>query len=185
MRLRTARLAAVLLPASIVLHEGAYALVGGGLLGAHGYLELAVPLAFALAASLALAALLLPAIGVRGEGAERWAPLAIAAALAGIFCVQELAEALLFGGGWTGFAASAAVAWLVPPLALLLGALSSATVLSLAVAGELIASLAARSASRRVQVEAVWRPSPLPFVPVAACAGLAFGFARRPPPARG
>jgi len=182
--LGTLRLASILLPAALVLHEGAYALAGGGLIGAHGYVELAVPLVAALGASFALAAVLLPAFGVRGPGAERWAPFAIASALAAIFCIQELAEAVLLGGGWSGFAASVAVSWLVPPLALLLGALAGAMVVSLARAGELLAEAVARDRPSTPPVGAVWRPSRSPFVPAAACAGLSFGAARRPPPVR-
>ena len=116
MIVRTLRLAAVLLPASLLLHELAYLLAGGGLLGAHGYLEVAIPLAAALAASLALAACVLPALGVEGEAPARHAPFALAAALIGVFVFQELAEALLLGGGAEGLAASAAVAWAAPPL---------------------------------------------------------------------
>lgn len=186
MSLRSIRLAAILLPSSLVLHEGAYALAGGGLLGgSHGYLELAVPLISALAASLALAGVLLPALGARAERAERLAPFALAAALVAIFCVQELAEAALFGGGWSGFAASVAVAWWVPPLALLLGALASGLVVSLERVGDLLVVAVSRRRGRRVP-SAVDTCSlgPQPYLLARACSGLAFGFSRRPPPAR-
>ena len=137
MIVRTLRLAAVLLPASLLLHELAYLLAGGGLLGAHGYLEVAIPLAAALAASLALAACVLPALGLEGEAPARHAPFALAAALIGVFVFQELAEAVLLGGGAEGFAASAAVAWVAPPFALVLGALAAALVSWLERAGRL------------------------------------------------
>lgn len=187
MSMRATRLAAILLPAALVLHEGAYAVAGGGLLGgSHGYLELAVPFIAALAASLAIAAILLPAFGVGTGEAHSWAPFAVAGALASIFCVQELAEAVLLGGGWSGFAASVAVAWLVPPLALLLGALASALILSLERAADLLAVLiAGRRRERLAADDRAWRPSPEPFVPARACAGLAFGSACRPPPRLG
>jgi len=184
--MRTLRLAAILLPAALVLHEGAYALAGGGLIGgAHGYLELAIPLVAALAASLALAAVLLPVLGGRRGSGEHLAPFVIAAALGSIFAVQELAEAVLLGGGWRGFAASLAVSWLVPPLALLLGALASVGALSLARAGDLLADLlGAADELRSERVGTAWNPTHQPFVPAAACAGLSFGASRRPPPAR-
>lgn len=185
MSLRTLRLAAIILPAALLLHEGAYALAGGGLIGGvHGYLELAIPLGTAFAASLAIAAILLPALGVRRESSERWAPFALAGALAAVFVAQELAEAALMGGGWNGLVASLAVSWLVPPLALVLGALASALVISLDRAGELLADLACREDVRSAPVGTIWQPGRSPFVPAAACAGLSFGAARRPPPVR-
>lgn len=185
MSLRTIRLAAVLIPAALLLHEAAYALAGGSLFGAHGYLEALLPVAIAIAASLAIAALVLPALGVPGGRPSVHAPFVLAGALLGVFAVQELAEGLLLGGGVEGLAASASVAWLAPPLALLLGALASGLLASLERAGETLARPPSRRRPR-------WRfafagsPSPsVPWVPAAACAGLAFGFARRPPPAVG
>jgi len=181
MSLRATRLAAVLLPAALVLHEGVYGLAGGGLAGAHDYLEVVVPLAAALAASLALAALALPALGMAGSAPRPQAPFALAAALLGIFAVQELAEATVLGGGASGLPASLAAAWLALPLALLLGALSTAAIAWLERTGERL----------RVVPTGLWLPrrSAVGLAPPArpdlsplACDGLAFGFARRPPP---
>ncbi len=90
---RTLRLGAVLLPAAIVLHEVAYSLAGGGLVGAHGYFEVLIPLSAALAASLACAAIVMPALGAPGREPEPYAPFALAGALLAIFFIQELAEA--------------------------------------------------------------------------------------------
>jgi len=180
---RTVRLAAVLLPAALVLHEAAYALTGVPLLGVHHYLELALPLCAALAGSLAAAALVLPALGAPGGGPSRRAPFVLAGALIGIFAVQELVEAFLLGGGAAGLAASASVAWLAPPLALLLGALASGLIASLERTAEI---LAAPPAYRRPRWRLAFTSSPPPAsraFPAAACANLAFGFARRPPPA--
>ena len=178
------RLTALMLPAAIGLHEAAYAVMGGSELGAHGYLETAVPLLIALAVSLTLASVLLPALG-RTNDAARAAPFAIAAGLLCIFFSQELAEALLFGGGWQGFAASAAAAWLAPPLALLLGGLASALIVPLAKAGDVVAALVGRVApSRGRAARAVLQPA-APPARRAACSGLRFGFARRPPPRYG
>ncbi len=183
MSLRAIRLAAVLMPAALLLHEVAYGLRGGWLLGAHHYLELVLPLAAALAGSLAVAALVLPALGAPGDAPSRQAPFVLAGALLAIFVTQELIEALLLGGGMEGLAASASVAWLAPPLALLLGALASGLIASLERTGALLAEPLRRwTPPSRPALTALAEPT-TPWVPAAACAGLSFGFARRPPPA--
>lgn len=179
--IRTLRLGAVLLPASLLLHELAYSIAGGGLIGAHHYLEVVVPLAVALAASLACAAIVLPALGRPGCEPQPYAPFALAGALLAIFSIQELAEATIMGGGIDGLIASIKVSWLAPPLALALGALAAALAVLFDRAG---ARLAARRERRR-QPRRRWRPAPPPLDPRLAhpaSAGLAFGFARRPPP---
>lgn len=181
--MRALRIVAILLPAALLLHELAYAVAGGGLIGAHHYLEILVPLAAAAAASMAFASLLIAALGEPGSEPQPFAPFAFAGALLGIFAAQELAEATLLGGGAAGLAASISVAWLAPPLALLLGALAGALIVALDRAGRLLARpLADRPREPWVV--------PLQLVPVGpslhplACRGLAFGFARRPPPPR-
>lgn len=182
MSVRELRLAAVLMPAALVLHEGTYALHGGGsLAGAHGYLELALPVIVALAASLALASVLLPALGRPGDVPSPRAPFALAGALLAIFGVQELVEASLLGGGVEGLLASASVAWLAPPLALLLGLLAGGVMISLERTGELLARPARRRTAPQRGLSATALP-PDPVLAAAACAGLSFGFARRPPP---
>jgi hypothetical protein len=181
---RTLRLGAVLLPAALLLHEIAYSIAGGGMIGAHHYLEVVVPLAFALAASLACAALVMPALGRPGRGPQPYAPFALAGALLAIFVCQELAEATVLGGGMRGLAASLAVSWLAPPLALVLGAIAAGIAVVFDRAGNRIA---ARFAARRRRL----RPARARRVPPrdprlehrpSTC--LAFGFARRPPPLR-
>jgi hypothetical protein len=180
--LRAVRLAAILLPAALVLHELAYLSAGGGLVGAHHYLEILVPVTAALAVSLALAALVLPSLGSSSDGPQVHAPFILALALLGIFVAQESAEALLLGGGVSGLAASAAVAWLAPPLALLLGTLASALIAWLERTGALLATPPARRRRRRSVVEPA--DPGLPSFATLACTCLAFGFARRPPPHR-
>lgn len=181
MSLRGLRIGAVLLPAALLLHELAYAIGGGGLVGAHHYLHVLVPLAAAGATSMAFASLLIPALGSPGSEPQPFVPFALAGALLGIFVAQELAEATLLGGGLPGLAASVSVAWLAPPLALLLGALASALILVLERAGTLLAHSLSRRAEhpRRSPVPAA---PPEPFVRPLAERGLRFGFARRPPP---
>lgn len=182
MTLRTLRLAAILLPASLVLHELAYALAGGGFVGAHGYLELLVPISVALAASIAFATLVAPSLGAPGGKPSPFAPFALAGALIGIFVVQELAEAALLGGGVEGLAASAAVSWLAPPIALLLGALASGLIVALERTGQLLATPPRRDRTGIPRTPTAPLAPADPEIGAAACTGLSFGFARRPPP---
>jgi hypothetical protein len=180
------RLAAVLLPAALLLHQGAYALSRPAEAGGHGYLELAIPLLVALAASPTLAALLgpilLPRAAAGGRASGRLGPLAFSAALLAIFAVQELVEALLLGGGPAALGAALAGASLLLPLALLLGLVCAAAVELLGWAGMRLAQLVVsrqrrRSRERRGRRPATGRTAAVPISP------LAFGLARRPPPA--
>ena len=180
--LRVIRLAAILLPAALLLHELAYLVVGGGLVGAHHYLQLVVPISGAFAASLALAALLLPSLTDRAGDPQRHAPFTLALALLGIFIAQELAEAAFLGGGMRGLAASASVAWLAPPLALLLGTLASALIAWLERTGTALARRRRRGRHADADAEAPALPDS-PSLRAPACTGLSFGFSRRPPPA--
>ncbi len=178
--LRVIRLAAILLPAALLLHELAYLMVGGGLTGAHRYLELVVPIGGAFAASLVLAALLLPALTDRHGEPQQHAPFTLALALLGIFTAQELAEAAFLGGGVQGLATSASAAWLAVPLALLLGVLASALIAWLERTG---VALAHRRRGRHADADAECPAAPdSPSLGAAACTGLSFGFSRRPPP---
>lgn len=188
MSLRRVRLAAVLLPAALLLHQGAYASSAPAEAGGHGYLELAIPLLVALAASLALAALLGPMLlsgpGGRDGRSARLSPLAFSAALLAIFAGQEVVEALLLAGGPAALAAALASASLLLPLALLLGLFCSAAVELLGWAGMRLAELVAprrrrRTRERRGHRPRLGRPATIPLSP------LAFGLARRPPPAIG
>lgn len=175
------RLGAVLMPASLLLHELAYSIAGGGLIGAHHYLEVVVPLSVALAASLALAAVVLPALGKPGCEPQPYAPFALAGALLGVFAIQELAEATIMGGGIEGLAASVQVSWLAPPLALALGALAAALAVLFDRAGARLAVRRARNRPPRRRRRLTLPPLD-PRIEHPASAGLAFGFASRPPP---
>lgn len=179
---RTLRLGGVLLPASLLLHELAYSIAGGGLIASHHYLEVLIPLSVAIASSLACAAVVLPALGGPGREPQPYAPFALAGALLAIFAVQELAEATVMGGGSAGLMASIQVSWLAPPLALALGAAAAGVAVLFDRAG---AHLAARMARRAQPRRPRRRLAPQPRDPRLAhrpSAGLAFGFARRPPP---
>jgi hypothetical protein len=178
---RALRIGAVLLPAALLLHELAYVLAGGGLIGAHHYLQVLGPLAAAGAASMAFASLLIPALGEPGSEPQPFTPFALAGALLGVFVTQQLAEAPPRGGGAAGLAASLSVAWLAPPLALLLGALAGALIVALDRAGRLLAKPPALPPSHPRVAPVQLAPTGPSLRPL-ACRGLSFGFARRPPP---
>lgn len=183
MSMRAVRIAAALLPAALVLHEGAYALGGGELTGTHGYLERGAPLIVALVASLLLAALLGPLLGARpNSGPERRAPIALAGSLLAIFFTQELFESLVLGGGTAALTAALAIFWLALPFALVFGTLAAQLIVWLERAGDALAALAAglptmprRDGSQQPPALLLRSFSPSP---------LAFGLARRPPPDR-
>ena len=177
------RLAGALLPAAVILHEAAYAVVGRGAESstAHGYLAYAIPIGVAAAVALIAAGLLLPVLRCEQRGVpDGRAPLALAAALVGIFFAQEGVEALVLGGGGAAVAAALTVAWLVLPMALTLGLLAT----------RLIALL--DSAVRALIISDRFHPSgaarspraPLASVSPTRLSPLAFGLASRPPPAR-
>lgn len=176
------RLTAALLPSALLLHEGAYALSGAPRGGSHTYLELALPLLAALAGVLALASLLLPLLGA-GDGARMApsTPFAFAGGLVAVFTVQELTEAVLLGGGAAGLAGALASAWLLLPLALLLGLLTAAAVEALERTGELLLAARLREPHRRSQERARVASGGMRAW-TAASSPLAFGLARRPPP---
>lgn len=180
----TMRTAAVLIPAALAVHQLAYWLLGGGGAAAHGYLEALMPIAVAAAVALAAASLVAPLLRSAPRGAHPLvAPLALGAALVGIFLAQELAEALLGGTGAAGFGAALAAGWVVLPLSLLLGIAAAVGLEWLARAGEAVLSLLGGAGAP----PSAWPPIPAvrsssvraerPLSP------LQFGLARRPPPA--
>lgn len=178
---RVLRLAAVLLPAALLMHEVVYAAAGSGGRASHGYLVYALPAVVALAVAIALGSVLLPLlVGVRGARSEGLAPLALAGALIAMFAAQETTEGLLLGGGPADLLAALAAGWMLAPLALVLGALASVAARWLERAGDALVSLLRCSrpgrARRRHRSR---RPTPTLRSPLAP---LAFGLARRPPP---
>lgn len=186
--LSSVRVAAALLPAALVLHEGAYGFAGSREIGAHGYLAAILPLIALVGGSLLMAALLLPALRPRADvgGTAALRPFSIALALITLFAVQEGTEIVLLGGGLGQLVALLASSWLLLPLALLLGAGGAAIVAALERAGAEIARrlgvcgepLGHRSRARvpRLRPAQARRHT---FSP------LAFGLARRPPPLSG
>jgi hypothetical protein len=188
-RLGLLRVAAALLPAALLLHEAVYAVGGEADTGSHGYLAEVLPLLAVLGGSFAVAALLLP--GLRGgAGSEDGPvaavlrPVAIALALLALFLIQEGAEIALLGGGVEQLAAVMAASWLLLPVALLLGALGAAYADWLGRAGLRLAVLIAGSGRPRPRRRpAGARRTPATRRAVHLFSPLAFGLARRPPPA--
>lgn len=176
-------IAAVLLPSALVLHETVYGITGSAPAVSHGYLAHALPLIGAAAASLAIAALLLPALGLGGDGdRSRFRPFSIALALIAMFAVQESVEAFALGGGISQLASAFAAAWLLLPVSIGLGAIGATAIEWIERGGETLARIlgvrarpvvrgARRLARRRRDGIALPRLSPL-----------AFGLACRPPP---
>ncbi len=182
-RLTAIRLAAVLLPGSLLLHEGVYALAGGIDRSAHDYFTLLVPIIVAGAASLAVAALLLPALGFRRGGDRVHSrPFAIALGLIALFVVQEGAEAVIFGGGAEQLAAALTASWALLPLAFVFGVFGAGAIELLERAGAGLARLLGQHRPRPVRPPRAPRPAIFNPVTSPASSPLAFGLASRPPP---
>ena len=189
-----ARASALLSLGAFCVHQVRYLLAYGHGAGhalaqqGHGYLsELAgvvtvVALA-GIAASLVTGALTVRS-GTGGPGSA-WTRTALlyALVLAAIFCGQELTEGAVAAGHPAGPAAVLANGgWIAFPLALAAGAVCAAAAIALGGVERIIATLVERVAERvrrapqRTLLPRSLERSPLPST------GLAFGFARRPPP---
>jgi hypothetical protein len=188
------RATALLALGALAVHELRYALAYGSDAGqalarqGHGYLGELAPALFVLAISAILGRLVAAALGgVReadpARASARHTTLAFAAALLVIFCAQELVEGAVFAGHPGGLAAIFAHGgWLALPLALATGFLAAR-------ADRLLAGVERAVAPRVAGRRRLPRPGALPGPgaaherrPLAACP-LAFGLARRPPPA--
>jgi hypothetical protein len=194
-RISIVRCGALIALGALAVHQLRYLLAFGGNSGAelihqgHGYLLQALPILCGFAIAL-LAAGLLRAWGTASAGAQ---PLAArfqtraglyAAAIFTVFASQELIEGAFAAGHAAGLAGVfGSGGWLALPLALLAGAVAALTDRGVFAAERLIAAVAVR---RRVRPERALttapRPCPPSLVPLASTP-LAFGIARRPPPA--
>lgn len=190
---RLARRASLLALGVVAVHQVRYALACGADASSalahqgHGYLGDLAPLLATLALSVVGARLVAAATGALGRdestASRRGEPIVFAGVLLAIFCAQELAEGALVAGHPGGVAAVLANGgWLAVPVALAVGALVACFDRLLAGAESVLAERAARA----------WRPTyparsaSLPAAPalvVLATRTLAFGLARRPPPA--
>lgn len=178
--MRTLRLSAVLLAVSLVFHEIAYSIARGGLIGPHQCLGLATQLGVGALIATAAAAAVRPSLGAPGRNPEPYAPFAFAAALLAILLTQEFAEWATFGTGVQGLLAAVAISGLAAPLALGMGAIAA----GLAVLSDLASDRLCRRRDEDRHPRAPFR-APVPRAPSfssALVSGLAFGFARRPPP---
>ncbi|MGH2954035.1 MAG: hypothetical protein ACRDK9_08450 [Solirubrobacterales bacterium] len=186
-----ARAAALLLIGALALHELRYLVAFGAEAPSilaqhgHGYLEWLAPLVVAAAAAAIVASLLAPALLRRlpdGGGACTEARAAgYAVGLLAVFFAQELAEGALLSGHPAGLeGVLAGGGWLALPLAIAFGALAACVAGWLDRAELAVARLTV--ARRTRPPKRIGRPVAQPR-PLHACLDLAFGFARRPPPA--
>lgn len=187
------RATALLALGALAVHELRYALAYGSDAGqalarqGHGYLGELAPALFVLALSAILGRLVAAALGrlredARAQSTARHTALAFAAALAAIFCAQELAEGVVFAGHPGGLAAIFAHdGWLALPLALAVGFVAALADRLLAGAEHVL-----RHVRRRLRLPrpvAAAGPKRHPGARPLATLTLAFGLARRPPPA--
>jgi hypothetical protein len=183
----------VLLFGALVLHELRYALGYGSdaqeALARHGhaYLEQLVPALVALSVAL-VAGTLLASLTGRGAAAGQGGGLLGRAALyAGllltVFSAQELAEAWLAGGHPGGVDALVAHGgWTAIPLALALGAIAALATRGLERVEVRLAAAYSRRLRHPPRIELRPHAAGAETAPLAALP-LAFGLARRPPPA--
>ena len=185
------RSAALIALAALGVHQLRYLLAYGG--GAHeelarqghGYLFGALPILIGFAVATIAAGLLRAALTSSPAPAlasVRCRAAVYAGAVLAVFAVQETTEGALFAGHASGLAAVlGAGGWLALPLALLFGSLCALLDGGLARIERSIAAAAGSPQTRRWQLRTArvtsWRGTPLPSRP------LAFGLARRPPPA--
>ena len=186
---RAIRLGSLLAFSAFGLHQLRYELAHGGDSGrmlaseGHGYLAGALPFL----AALAVAALLATVLCARlGAPLSRRSPVARALiyslAILAVYCSQELLEGALAAGHPTGLDAVAASAgWVALPLALALGAATALVVVAL----ELVEAVLAPPSRdhRRLLPPKIHGTARAQRRPAASLSPLAFGLARRPPPA--
>ena len=176
---RILRLGAVLLAVSFAFHELAYAIVGDDLVGAQGGLDLFWQVVIGGTAACVAAACVVPLLGRPGRNPHHLASFAFAGALLAILFTQEAAESAILGTGPQGLLAAFAMLGLTAPLALGFGVIAA----GIAVLSDLASDKLARRRVPHRRRRAFRAPVPVtPNFFGAFCAGLAFGFARRPPP---
>jgi hypothetical protein len=186
---RAIRLGSLLAFSAFGLHQLRYELSHGGdasrALAAEGHDYLAGALPFL--AALIVAALLATFLCARlGSGVSRRSnsgrALTYALAILAVYCSQELLEGALAAGHPTGLDAVAGSAgWVALPLALVLGAATALVVVAL----ELVEAVLAppRLDRRRLLPPRIHGAAREQRRPGASLSPLAFGLARRPPPA--
>jgi len=155
----------------------------GAALGAqgHAYLETVLPFLLVVATSATLGSLAVTALARPAFAARRGAGWAYCTlALLTIFVVQESAEGLLSAGHPAGLAALVGHGgWIALPIAALIGRMVAVLLGGLGSIELALASPGARRIARPIARLGHARPAVRVSL---ACAALAFGLARRPPP---
>jgi hypothetical protein len=189
-----ARAVALLTLGALALHQLRYSLVFGdaapNALHHHGhdYLIVLAPALVALAVALAVAGTIARAAALRGGPTERGGvmrrALLFGAALLAVYSAQELTEGTLAAGHPSGTDAMIANGgWIAVPLALLLGLATALVARLLERVEEQLASASPRASLPRPPAAlGSLRATTHVRSPLAALA-VAFGLARRPPPA--
>jgi hypothetical protein len=186
------RAASVLMIGALALHELRYAIgYGSGAEEAlarhgHAYMEQLVPVLVALSVALVAAAVLGPLtrrVPPGGPGSLLRRAGLYAGLLLAVFCAQELAEGWLAAGHPTGFEALLGHGgWVAVPLALGLGAVAALATRGLERIEVRFDEIQARGRHPRPHDGLGSYASGAESSPLAALT-LAFGLARRPPPA--
>jgi hypothetical protein len=192
---RASRATALLALGALSVHELRYLLAYGGdaqqamASQGHGYLGELTPAVAVLALSALFGRLVASALGRRTSSPRR-RPLrqstaAFAAALGAIFAVQELVEGAVSTGHPGGLAAIFANGgWIAVPLALAVGLMAASVDRVLGGAERALLRRSGRAWRRRLPRPSALRGArPGLAVVTATPAPLAFGLARRPPPA--
>lgn len=185
----SARATGTLALGALALHELRYLLGSGAGLDAHAshaYMAQAVPVVVALGTALLAAALLAPLGGSPHRAGRRSVPqraVLYAGLLLVVFAAQELTEAWISGAGLDAIASLVVSSgWIAVPLALALGGVAAAATRTLEVV-ELRLEMANGSTPRtRRRREGSPKLAGTSVRPLATDV-LAFGLARRPPPA--
>lgn len=177
------RIAAILVPAAILLHESCSLMPGAPLARPDGPLPVLLPLLATVAAALLSAGLLSPLL--RGSGRNvpsRMLPLVVAGSLLTIFLAQEGSEVLLRTRGLGTLGAALTGLAVLVPLALALGSLVALALMSICRVARAIILGSRLMPARRVAQGCVSDLHEDGTLSV-CLRPLAFGLARRPPPA--
>lgn len=185
----SARATGTLALGALALHELRYLLGSGAGLDAHAshaYMAQAVPVVVALGTALLAAALLAP-LGGSPHRAGRRSVTQRAVLYAGlllvVFAAQELTEAWISGAGLDAIASLAVSSgWIAVPLALALGGVAAAATRTLEVVERRLEMANGSTPRTRRRREASPKLAGTSVRPLATDV-LAFGLARRPPPA--
>lgn len=185
----SARATGTLALGALALHELRYLPGSGAGLDAHAshaYMAQAVPVVVAFATALLAAALLAPLGGSPHRVGRRSVPqraALYAGLLLAVFAAQELTEAWISGAGGEGVASLlGSSSWIAVPLALALAAVAAVATRTLEVVERRLEAAQARPRRTRRRRPAVPKLIGTALRPLAADV-LAFGLARRPPPA--